>query len=71
MINEWPECGIIGTYAIETQELTKRFILDRGFLDAIRNYKFQLSVLSLCSRTTRRLCPVLSGDLLDAQLLTG
>jgi len=37
MINEWPGCEIIGTYAIETQELTKRFILDRGFLDVIRN----------------------------------
>jgi len=37
MINEWPGCEIIGTYAIETQELTKRFVLDRGFLDVIRN----------------------------------
>jgi ABC-2 type transport system ATP-binding protein len=27
----------IGTYAIETQELTKRFVLDRGFLDVIKN----------------------------------
>ncbi len=37
MINEWLGCEIIGTYAIETQELTKRFVLDRGFLDVIRN----------------------------------
>ncbi|MCK9564905.1 MAG: ABC transporter ATP-binding protein [Methanothrix sp.] len=37
MINEWLGCEIIGTYAIETRELTKRFVLDRGFLDVIRN----------------------------------
>ncbi len=36
MINEWPGCEIIGTYAVETRELTKRFVLDRGFLDVIR-----------------------------------
>ena len=30
-------CEIIGTYAIETEDLTKRFVLDRGFLDVIRN----------------------------------
>jgi ABC-2 type transport system ATP-binding protein len=37
MINEWLGCEIIRMYAVETQELTKRFVLDRGFLDVIRN----------------------------------
>jgi ABC-2 type transport system ATP-binding protein len=35
--NECLGCEIIGTYAIETKDLTKRFVLDRGFLDVIRN----------------------------------
>jgi ABC-2 type transport system ATP-binding protein len=37
MINELLGCETISTYAIETEELTKRFVLDRGFLDVIRN----------------------------------
>lgn len=37
MINELLGCEIISTYAIEAEELTKRFVLGRGFLDVIRN----------------------------------
>ncbi|HNX39837.1 MAG TPA: ABC transporter ATP-binding protein [Methanothrix sp.] len=30
-------CGFIGEYSIETENLTKRFVLNRGLLDLIRN----------------------------------
>ena len=30
-------CDSIGIYSIETERLTKRFVLDRGLLDQVRN----------------------------------
>ena len=30
-------CGFIGAYSIETENLTKRFVLNRGLIDLIRN----------------------------------